>query len=395
MRVLVFEPFRGAAGDMVCGALLHAGADRTAVARAMGSLVAEPAIGEVSRAGIRAVRVDTRASVVHRSLPEVISLVKGAAAPPEAIAMACRVFERIARGEAGVHGESPHFHEVGADDAIAEVIGACTALVSLAADAVAVGPLSLGGGTAGSSHGTYPVPAPATLAILTESGLHVRYGTAEDGELCTPTGAALLSEFASLPHGEMPAGAVVATGYGAGERDPPGVPNVLRVSLIDTGQDPGDGVVDVLETNVDDVTGEVLAICMEGLMASGARDACAIPCIMKKGRPGFLVRVVCLPRDSARLAKRLAVDTGTLGVRCLPSIHRFVAQREIRTVSVSLCGRSWDIPVKCGIADGTIFTIKAECAKVRQVAEACGVPAREVARLAEEEAWKVIPIGNA
>jgi len=391
MRVLVFDPFRGAAGDMVCGALLQLGADRAIVSRAMSSVVAEPGIEEVERAGIRAVRVDTRAPVVHRSLHEVLSRVNAADAPTDAIAMACRVFERIARGEAAIHGKSPHFHEVGADDAIADVIGACTALQTLSVEAVAAGILSLGGGTVNTSHGTYPVPAPATLAILEEAGLRVRFGTVDDGELCTPTGAALLSEFVTLPAGASPGGRVVATGYGAGTRDTPGIPNVLRASLLETGDMPAEeDVVDVLETNVDDVTGEVLAACMERLMASGARDVCIIPCTMKKGRPGFLVRVVSFPDDSARLSRELAIETGTLGVRCLPSVHRLVAKREILTVTVHLCGRTWDIPVKCGILDGKIFSIKSESARVREVAEACCITAREVARVAEEEAWKTI-----
>ncbi|MCU0631871.1 MAG: nickel pincer cofactor biosynthesis protein LarC [Methanolinea sp.] len=390
MRVLVFDPFRGAAGDMVCGALLHLGADAALVSRAMRSVVAEPVIQEVKRAGICAIGVDTRAPVVQRSLSQVLTRVKGADAPAEAIAMACRVFERIASGEASVHGESPHFHEVGADDAIADVIGACTALYTLAVDAVAVGTLSLGGGMASTSHGVYPIPAPATLAILQRSSLQVQYGTHEDGELCTPTGAALLSEFTTLPQGAPPVGVVVSTGYGAGDRDHPTIPNVLRASILETGSTPAGDEVDILETNVDDVTGEVLAGCMDRLMASGARDVCAIPCTMKKGRPGYLVRVVCFPEDSGRLSRELASGTGTLGVRCLPSVHRFVAGRETRMVTVQVCGRNWEIPVKCGLLDGSVFSVKAESDRVREVAEACSVHAREVARMAEEEAWKTI-----
>jgi hypothetical protein len=388
MRVLVFDPFRGAAGDMVCGALLHLGADADLVSRAMRSVVAEPVIAEVKRGGIRAVRVDSRAPVVSRSLSEVHALVKGADAPAEAIAMACRVFDRIAAGEEAIHGANPHFHEAGADDAIAEVIGACTALHSLSVDRVVVGTISLGGGTARSAHGTIPVPAPATLAILQESGLSVQYGTKEEGELCTPTGAALLSEFATIPRSAPPAGRVVATGYGAGDRDPPSIPNVLRASIIEASSIVGGDEVDILETNVDDVTGEVLAGCIDRLMEMGARDVCAVPCTMKKGRPGYLVRVVSFPEDSARLALALARETGTLGVRCLPSIHRFVAERETRVVSVELCNRKWEIPVKCGVLEGEIFSLKAESDRTREVAAACSIPAREVARLAEEKARK-------
>ncbi|OPX75322.1 MAG: hypothetical protein A4E40_00805 [Methanoregulaceae archaeon PtaU1.Bin059] len=386
MRVLVFDPFRGAAGDMICGALLDLGADADLVSRAMRSVVAEPVIAEVKRGGIRAIRVDTQAPVVSRSLSDVHALVQKADAPGEAIAMACRVFDRIAAGEAAIHGARSHFHEVGADDAIAEVIGACTALHSLSVDQVAVRTIALGGGTTRSTHGTLPVPAPATLAILEDSGLAVRYGSDEDGELCTPTGAALLSEFATFPCGGPPRGTLAAIGYGAGERDPPAVPNVLRVTLLETGAETHGDEVDVLETNVDDVTGEILAGCMDSLMAMGARDVCALPCTMKKGRPGYLVRVICYPDDSARLALALARETGTLGVRCLPSVHRFVAERQTRVVRVNLCGQEWEIPVKCGILEGEIYSLKAEFDRTREVAKACGIPARDVARLAEDKA---------
>ncbi|MCQ8893994.1 MAG: nickel pincer cofactor biosynthesis protein LarC [Methanolinea sp.] len=388
MRVLVFDPFSGAAGDMVCGALLDLGADSLQVTAAMRSVVADPEIRVVERAGIRAVAVNTRATTVQRSLDEVLVRVKAADAPREAIEMACRVFFRIAEAEEDVHGKTAHFHEVGADDAIAEVVGACTALHSLGVDAVATGTLRLGGGSASTHHGTYPVPAPATLAILKRSGLPVEYGPGGMGELCTPTGAALLSEMVTLPAGSPLRGRVVGTGYGAGTRDYPSVPNVLRASLLDIVPCGAYDSVDILETNVDDVTGEVLAACTENLMAAGARDVSLIPCTMKKGRPGWLVRVVCLPQDSRKLSLALARETGTLGVRCLEGVHRFVAERETRTVTVSLCGRSWEVPVKCAVADGVVYSSKPEFSRIQEVARLCSLSAREVAQKVWEEAWR-------
>src|SRR5512139_619591 len=195
MRLLVFDPFRGAAGDMVTAALLQLGADQNAVIGKMASVVRKPEIQEVDRAGIRSLTLKTRAGPTRRTLEEVTARVKEACAPEEAIDMALRVFERISRAEMAIHGKVPHFHEVGADDAVAEVVGACTAYCSLAPDGCVVLPVFLGGGKISGSHGTYPVPAPATLAILQESGLDVVIGKDADGELCTPTGAALLSEF--------------------------------------------------------------------------------------------------------------------------------------------------------------------------------------------------------
>jgi hypothetical protein len=392
VRFLVFNPFRGAAGDMVTGALLDLGADRQRVVQAMRSVVADPTVSSVSRAGINAVRVETNATPVTRTFDEVIARVKAAEAPVEAIAMAERVYRRIDEAERSVHGEKTHFHEVGADDAIADVIGACTALVSLQPDVVVVLPVSLGGGVASGGHGTFPVPAPATAAILARSDLGVKMGGEDEGELCTPTGAALLAEFATAGTRALPEVVITAVGYGAGSRDPPGTPNVLRAFLA--GSDPGQpctaplfcDYVDVLETNVDDVSGEVLASALASFMEAGARDASAIPCMMKKGRPGQLVRVICGQELSQELAILMARELGTLGIRCQPVVHRFVAERETRTVLVTIAGEEREIAVKCGLMSGGCYTVKAEFDEVSDWARQLGVPVREVARRVEDVA---------
>ncbi len=202
MRLLIFDPFHGAAGDMITGALLDCGADRDAVMRAMAAVGAEPSITTVTRAGIRALKVDTKATPAHRTLDEVLERLDLAAPhmPAPALAMARRVFGRINTAEEEVHGSHVHFHEVGADDAIADVIGACTALHTLAVDGVKVLPITLGHGTATGSHGIFPIPAPATAAILKGTTLVATPGD-HAGELCTPTGAALLAEFSTLDPG--------------------------------------------------------------------------------------------------------------------------------------------------------------------------------------------------
>ncbi len=394
MRVLVFDPFRGAAGDMICGALLHLGAKADPVAGAMRSVVADPDVRLVERAGIRAIKVDTRAPVVHRTLEQVLERVGQADAPPEALEMARRAFSRIARAEEEIHGASPHFHDVGADDAIADIVGACTAFHLLRPDAVAVLPVALGGGSVSGPHGIYPVPAPATIAILRDSGLRIRYGSFEDGELCTPTGAALLAEFSASGDPGPLTGTLLATGYGAGDRDPPCIPNVLRVTLLERGDAMERDSVDILETNVDDVTGEVLASTMAALMAAGARDVCAIPCNMKKGRPGHLIRVICDTERSGELASAMAVEMGTLGVRCVQSVHRFVAERDLIQVRVRIEGREREIPVKCGRIGESVFTLKPEFEAVQEWADSLGLPARKVARIVEEEAWKLLGQDN-
>ncbi len=235
MLVLVFDPFHGAAGDMIVGALLDCGANRKSVVQAMQSVIAEPVITEVTRAGIRAIKVNTQADPTHRTLADVMKRLDDAAAdiPPEALAMAKRVFTRINDAEELVHGSHAHFHEVGADDAIADVIGACTAFHSLGIEAAAVMPVTLGWGSAAGSHGTFPIPAPATAAILSHAGLPVRPGKEEE-ELCTPTGAALLAEFSTIALTDLGSYTIKAVGYGAGTRDPIDVPNVIRAMVIET-----------------------------------------------------------------------------------------------------------------------------------------------------------------
>jgi uncharacterized protein (TIGR00299 family) protein len=390
MRVLILDPFHGAAGDMVIGALLGCGADRDLVVRAMRSVVGEPVISTVTRCGITGIAVKTRAKKTSRTLPEVLARCDTADASPEALTMAHRVFERIGAAEEDVHGKHTHFHEVGADDAVADVVGACTALHSLGVDGVAVLPVTLGRGTTKGAHGTYPVPAPATVRILAGTGIAATAGT-EEGELCTPTGAALLAEFLTLQEPEIGPYTILAVGYGAGCRDTPGIPNVLRALVVTTaaGTMPQDSV-DVLETNVDDVSGEVIAHTITRLMDAGARDASAIRCIMKKGRPGYLIRVICMPDTSTSLAEIMARELGTLGIRCTPAVHRFVADRTTGEVAVTLNGTRRKMPVKCGWIRGRVYTLKPEFEPAREWAAELGVPVRDVLRVVTEAGWQSV-----
>lgn len=391
MRILVIDPIAGVAGDMLIGGLLAAGADRDAVRGAMASVVAEPEIGFEDRAGIRAVRVRTHAGHAPRTLDEVIGRVGSADAPADAIALAERVFRRLHAAEASVHGsDHVHFHEVGADDAIADVIGAATALLSLDVDGVAVMPVPLGPGAITGAHGTYPLPAPATVALLAGAGIEVRLEPDADGELVTPTGAALLAELQTRPWRTLGPFCIVAAGYGAGSRDSPGRPNVLRALVVETNLF-HDDYVEVLESSVDDVTGETLTYALARAMEVGARDAQAIPALMKKGRMGYLVRVICEPRDGPACARVLAEELGTLGVRSTPYIHRFVAERTVEPVEVSIRGETRAIDVKYGRFDGKVYTSKPEFEQVRTWARELGLPFRAVARAVDGEARRCVP----
>jgi uncharacterized protein (TIGR00299 family) protein len=388
MNILLFDPFSGAAGDMVIGSLLDLGADEGAVRAAMRSVVGEPTMERVDRSGIQAVQVRAHAPVHHRSLDEVLDRVAGSDAPDSVRDMARRVFLRIHRAEESIHGPGAHFHEVGADDAIADVVGACTALHSLDIDEVAVLPVALGSGFAVGAHGTFPIPAPATVAILAGSGLQTVPGD-EERELCTPTGAALLAEFATMKPEDIGPAEIRAIGYGAGSRNPPGRPNVLRSMHLITGGEADSDRVDVLETNVDDVTGETLAYTLDRLMDEGARDASAIPVVMKKGRSGHLIRVVAHPGTTAHLTGVMADELGTLGIRCIPMVHRTVVERTVEPVRVSLRGRERTIDVKCGWAGGKITSFKTEYDQAAACAQEIGVPLREVTGAVEAAARRL------
>ncbi|MGC9435741.1 MAG: nickel pincer cofactor biosynthesis protein LarC [Methanomicrobiales archaeon] len=390
MRILLFDPFSGAAGDMVVGSLLDCGADPGLVETAMRSVAAEPQIRTVDRAGIRAVHVDARPGPAKRTFDEVLAILQDAACPDPARHRARAVFERIRDAEETVHGEMTHFHEVGADDAIAEVVGACTAFHSLAVDGVAVLPVALGGGRVRSAHGMIPVPAPATLAVLAGAGIPVVAGTPEEGERCTPTGAALLAEFSSMAPVDVGPASVIAAGYGAGTRDVAGTPNVLRAILLETGQDIGHDCVDLLETNVDDVSGEVIAHALSVLMEEGALDASLTPILMKKGRSGHLVRVIARPPDASRLARCMARELGSLGIRSVPLVHRFVADREMVDVEVAVDGASCTLPVKVGSIGREVISVKAEHDAVSRCARDHRIPARTLARRAEEAARRIL-----
>ncbi|MEM3087325.1 MAG: nickel pincer cofactor biosynthesis protein LarC [Halobacteria archaeon] len=384
---LVFDPFSGAAGDMVIGSLLDAGASRAAVELAVERLPVSLRTSRVKRGHLRATRVEFRAEDEWSGTVGDVERLLGDA-DPALRSRALETLRALARVEARIHGTTParfRFHDV---DTPADVLGAWAALRDLGPGRVAALPVSVGGGSPGP--GGFPVPAPATLALLQSSGLEWRGGPV-DGELLTPTGAALLATMASAAAPHYPRLKVERVGHGAGSMDRP-VPNVLRAVV---GREHAPGALEeitVLETAVDDVTGEVLGHLREALVEAGARDVAFLPALMKKGRPGHLIQVVCDPRDALRLAETVARETGTLGVRFAAAGHRMVAAREVRTVRLRLKGRAHSIRIKVGSLGGRVFHLSAEFEDVRRAARASGLPAREVAALAEAEGRKLLPV---
>jgi uncharacterized protein (TIGR00299 family) protein len=393
----------GAAGDMIIASLIDLGADPAHIKEIMESVA--PVTVDISRTtkkGISATRV--RVSEISNksetsTYPEIASDIRLSGLPDPITKDALAIFSRIASAESRVHGVSEdelHLHELGQADAIADVVGASAAIHDLAPSRVFCARIVTGRGFVNTAHGRCPVPAPATLGILAGSGLSWEYGSIEH-ELLTPTGAAILAHLA-----EPCEGGCVATGigYGAGKADLE-TPNVLRVIRCEDerrGQSLGWGAdaaaslcrdeVEVLETSVDDVTGEVLGNLIDELIAMGAHDAIVIPATMKKGRSGHLIQVIAKPGDSARIARRIIEETGSLGVRISPTKHRLIAKRKMESVRIEIDGTEWDAAVKIATdEDGCIFSISAEFEDAKTIAQKTGVPVREVMRRIVDAAW--------
>ena len=312
----------------------------------------------------------------HRSYADVVALVDSMGLPAAVEATARNAFRRLGEAEAAVHGESIdsiHFHEVGADDAIADIVGVALLVADLGPDRIVTTPVSVGGGTREMSHGTYPIPAPAVLELADAADWSIRGGPV-DAEVLTPTGAALLAELADGVE-SLPSIEVDAAGYGAGDAAFDSHPNVLRATLGTGSRRLERESITVLETNLDDASPELLGGLQETLAVAGARDVSILPATMKKSRPGHLVKVICKPADAERVAHRLAVETGTLGVREHGAGHRWIAGRRFETASLEIDGDRYDIAVKVATtADGDVYDVSAEYDDAARVAAATDRP---------------------
>jgi uncharacterized protein (TIGR00299 family) protein len=425
MDTLAFDGRMGASGDMLLATLLAAGADPDALAPVEDGLGVRYEVDRVDEKGIAATRVrvvfddggdgakadhdhdahdhgptghshdhdaddhdgatPAEGHGPHRTYAEVIRIVESMNLPAGVESDAIATFRRLGEAESSVHDtdlESTTFHEVGADDAIADVVGVALLLDDLDVDRIVTTPLATGGGTASMAHGEYPIPAPAVVEIAADADWSLRGGPV-DAELLTPTGAAILAQFAEGV-ASLPALDVEAVGYGAGGYDFPDRPNVLRALVGDDGRSLDRESITVLETNLDDAAPEVLGDLQRSLTEAGARDVTILPATMKKSRPGHLVKVIVKPDDAERVARRLAAETGTLGIREHGAGHRWVAEREFRTAELAVDGDTYAVPVKVASdQDGEAYDYSAEYDDAAAVAEATGLPVREVLRRAE------------
>jgi len=390
MTILTFQPFSGASGDMLVGSLIDLGADASIVRELMEAAAnAEVEILEVKKSGIRATRVKVvteEKPLAYRKLTDVL---QSCEMSPPIVADATAIFEIIADAEAAVHGiqkEELVFHEVGAHDAIADVVGACTAISLLNVDSIFTTPIFVGGGSVETHHGLLPVPAPVTAAILAKHHLITRGGPVE-GELLTPTGAAILAFFTGISDVFLPQMTIDRVGYGAGSRDFYH-PNVLRATLGQSDEGLLRDDVQVLETNVDDVTGEVLGNLIERLFETGALDVAIIPTTGKKSRTGHIIQVIAHPADSHQLTKKIIEETGSLGVRIMPTRHRLIALRRSEPVTVLIGSESHTISVKVATDQhGNVLNVAAEFGEAAELAKRLGIPVKHVIRIVEQEAW--------
>jgi uncharacterized protein (TIGR00299 family) protein len=437
MRIAYLECFSGISGDMFLGALVDAGVparlmEETVVALGVG---AKLEISRVVRSGISAPKVDvwvdgekdmpreeywaeqdaarailpakashdhehphghehshhknaekSRAKAPaphehehahsHRGLTEIRQIISAAAISESAKTTAIRTFEALGAAEAKIHSvpvESIHFHEVGAADAIVDIVCAAVGVETLGVDEIVCSPLNVGGGTVKCAHGTFPVPAPATVELL--KGVPV-YSSGIEAELVTPTGAAiartLATRFSAFP--EMK---IEKSGYGAGSRDFPGHPNVLRLVIGEAlpllaGKTKSE-TVSVLEANLDDLNPQVFGYVMDRLLEEGALDVFGMPVQMKKNRPGTLLTVLCKPEDTEKLAQLIFSETTTLGVRRREESRQTLARRweNVRT--------EWgEVRIKIASMNGTVTNYAPEYEDCRRIAAEHHVPLKTV-----------------
>lgn len=323
MRIAYIDCFSGVAGDMLLAAWIDAGLPEVVVRDTIARLnlpEVSLTVEKVRKQGLAAtyirVHVDPNVPKKHRHLHHIVKIIDAAGLPPAVAESAKRVFTRLAEAEALVHNstvEKVHFHEVGAADAIVDIVCTCAALSHLGIARIVCSPIPTGSGTVTCDHGVMPVPAPATAQLLRGAPLA---SCDETGELATPTGVAIVTTLAA-EFGPPPSMTVGAIGVGAGTREGKSRPNIIRVLIGDAAEnaDCEHDRVTVLEAQIDDSTGQAIGHAMDRILAAGALDAYITPIIMKKGRPGQLLTVLCRPTDAAGCEETILRHTSTFGVR--------------------------------------------------------------------------------
>ena len=396
MRILYFDCFAGAAGDMILGALLDAGLPFDELKHALGSLAVEGwdvSVDRVIKKGLSATKFRVHplslAHHGHHSLQEIETAIGRSALTVAGKARAMAMFHRLASAEAAIHGTSldqVHLHEVGAVDSIIDIVGVVFGLEWFKADRIVVSPLNVGGGMVRSAHGIFPVPAPATVALLKDAPI---YSSGIQSELLTPTGALILSEYASS-YGPVPAMRVQQVGYGAGDRELAETPNVVRVLVGESVDDRRDALLGapasamrivVLECEIDDMNPQIFGPLMDTLYAAGALEVFYSAVQMKKNRPGTLMTIVARPDHREQLTAIVFRESTTIGVR-YQEMSRDCLDREMVTVDTAV----GSVRFKVARQKGQVVNAQPEFDDLAKRAAERGIPIKDVQALAIQ-AW--------
>jgi pyridinium-3,5-bisthiocarboxylic acid mononucleotide nickel chelatase len=379
MKTAYFDCFSGISGNMTLGALVDAGCPVDALTSKLQGLQVpgwELTAEKVWKKGMAAtyVQVKTEDTHTHRSLTTILGIIDKSELSARVKEHAGAIFTKLGHAEAAVHDvpvEKIHFHEVGAVDAIVDIVGACIGFEELGLESFACSALNVGGGTAKMAHGVLPVPAPATARLLMGKPT---YSNGVQKELVTPTGAAIVATLCES-FGPQPAMKVSAIGYGAGTADLEGQPNVLRLMSgeVEKGIQSHDGTIRVLEANLDDMNPQIFGYLLDKALAAGALDVFATAVQMKKNRPGTLVTILCKPEDEGKFQGMLFAETTTLGVRS-HLVERHALPREFVKVSTAF----GDVRVKVSRNSGRVQHVSPEFDDCRKLAEEKNVPLHEV-----------------
>jgi hypothetical protein len=377
MKVCYLDCFSGVSGDMLLGALVDAGLDPEALRAEFAKLGLEGVDLEFektlrSRISGTNLTVKVAHDHSHRPLSKIEQIISTSGLKESVKERAIRIFCRLGEVEAAIHNvpvEKVHFHEVGAWDSIADIVGACIGFDLLGIEKIHCSALNLGSGTVKAAHGVMPVPAPATAALVADVPT---YSEGPEAELTTPTGAAIVTTLAER-FGAMPAMRISATGYGAGDKDFPGRPNLLRVLIGETTTATESSEVYVIEANVDDMSPQVAGYVRERLLAVGALDATLTPVFMKKDRPGFALSVLAKAEDRERLADLVFAETTTLGLRMYRAERR-VLERRWETVETPYGA----VRIKIASENGKVRNFAPEYEDCRQLAVEGNVPLKDV-----------------
>jgi pyridinium-3,5-bisthiocarboxylic acid mononucleotide nickel chelatase len=380
MKVAYFDCFSGISGDMTLGALIDAGCD---AAHLRSELARLPVPGwqmtseKVWKNGMAATHVKVHAEdqQKHRSLTDILGILRDSQLAQSVRDWSMQIFRKLGAAEAQVHDvpvDKIHFHEVGAVDAIVDIVGACVGFAALGIQRFACSPLNVGGGTAKMAHGILPVPAPATAALLQGKPT---YSNGVQRELVTPTGAAIVAALCDS-FGPQPPMTVTSIGYGAGAADLEGQPNVLRIMVGEAAEKivPGyDQEITVIEANLDDMNPQIYGYVLEKALAAGALDVYTTPVQMKKNRPGTLLTILCNPQDTNTLMSLIFAETTTFGARTYRAQRRTLPRE-----SVNVSTTYGDVRIKLSRVNGRILHVVPEYDDCRKLATEKNVPLQQV-----------------